>query len=1530
MKMNKKSIIALVLSVLLLVSAALLVFAQDVPADPNTLLTKSVSASPVQDGLINGHKLNGKTVLEYGLENPVFHLTEENGSFWAEDMNGNPLEASLPSYIDLYLSRDDDALYAAIIIQEENHSGNYALTTFLGFGDAADNDTKNSGALTTFVMNNSNSARYDDGTWLDTQVTKVSGRKVAADGTVTNTTSSRRYNEALSYALPYWGSVGEDAAGNPITIFEVELDFKDSLLASGKSTSSVPAYGYFSFDLNLYSGSTQIGVLHCAQTNLKGTENEPDGTIKTTPFMVDLVNEPNPEDANALLSSLTFGSGTLTEAFSSEKTNYTLEVLRGTTSVTVNAKTDSENASYQVIGNTNLSEDENIITVKVSAKNGVTKTYRIEVKFVYNTTDVYVNAASGNDSTGNGSKDAPYKTVAKAISAKKGAAWSEKDALRILVTGTATDASSLLFGEGTIFNSKGDRLPIIIEGQSGAALTLSGNQVAAGNSYIFKNLTLNTAANSKFYAGSGEVIFENVTFGNTTTSFFGDDFASSGAFDAWQSVSDGTVTSVTIGKGTTYNGTLAAVGGESTANSSKIIAKLIVDGGKAANVKGRVSTNVSIKESAIVVIDGAEVTSLIGVNGGDHSGDLSITIGKNAKDTSIVKELIAAKGNYTLSGWSKLNILGGTVGEANGTTAVHTAAGGAGALGTVNTISGGTLAGGFAGVYTTGNMTSVGNVTNNVTGGTFSLSFVGGSVGYNKSVIIPKVTNNIGGNANIGVQGGILTDESGTAETTTFAFVGASIGKGAIKIKDVENNISGNANVYSGFGGARIFSGMNAGSEYIVENITNNFTGGTSHFFYAGSRTGGAVKTITNNIENSSINTFYAGSNGTSVNSGSSDNVAIKNTVGEGSAIGTFYGGTASAAVTGKIQNTVNGGNITTFYGASASGTVNGKVSNEVNGGSIATFYAASDSGKLNSGVETTINGGEINTYYGACNTGEIKSGNITNTMNGGEIYTFFGGSVTGNIGTESSVEITNEIKDGKISGLFYGGNYNGGSITGNITNNISGGEFHISYASTRGGSISGTTLNYITGGHFDSNFIAGTGANGATGGAIVTQIPAESTAIFEGSFYGGNNAGKSASATTTIAGGTFNGTVVPGSATGSTTKAPELILSAETGSPKIFGNVTCTKAIGGDGEILLGKNASVTVDGNVEGNLTVKQTEGWLNGVQYFYAKDITGATINITSIKGSSGSYKESFENGYTVVGHSVSPVAAKLLLDTRVSVKLYFAKDEIKDDFTYQVYLGDKELGSETVIEDDYYVIIFDGVGLSDFTTEFAIRGNAIYDPNEQNHNTIVKLAEIGAEATTKANEKALFRSIADLGRVAKDPDGAKYNLNYKNVVPSASGQGAEEGALLTFTGKNLLMSDAMGIRLYGEAKTAEDLNNIQIFVDGEDVTSMCDISEAVQNGDKYEFTVDLFISVSKMQYEKRIVILDQNGKTCLQLTDRVDWIAQMIIDKEPENNLAKQVLIYIQKTYDYIHNINEIVDPSTPGNESEIGGKVELFD
>jgi hypothetical protein len=88
------------------------------------------------------------------------------------------------------------------------------------------------------------------------------------------------------------------------------------------------------------------------------------------------------------------------------------------------------------------------------------------------------------------------------------------------------------------------------------------------------------------------------------------------------------------------------------------------------------------------------------------------------------------------------------------------------------------------------------------------------------------------------------------------------------------------------------------------------------------------------------------------------------------------------------------------------------------------------------------------------------------------------------------------------------------------------------------------------------------------------------------------------------------------------------------------------------------------------------------------------------------------------------------------------------------------------------------------------------------------------------------------------------------------------------------------------------------------------------------------VDIFVSAGKMQSKMDIVIYDKNEKACLKLSDQIDWIAQSIITREPKNTLAKQVLIYIQKVYNYVNDIQHVIAPVSSTGVGEFGDKIGL--
>ena len=136
-----------------------------------------------------------------------------------------------------------------------------------------------------------------------------------------------------------------------------------------------------------------------------------------------------------------------------------------------------------------------------------------------------------------------YGTVQAALDAAKGKTWAAGDTLTIEIqTKTAQkmdETGDILFGIPTIFRADHSRLPITIQGKSGVAASLNvGNlsgSVNCSNSYTFKNLKSDLAIkNLKFYAGSGEVVFDNVDFGvsasNQASTILASDLSTAGAF----------------------------------------------------------------------------------------------------------------------------------------------------------------------------------------------------------------------------------------------------------------------------------------------------------------------------------------------------------------------------------------------------------------------------------------------------------------------------------------------------------------------------------------------------------------------------------------------------------------------------------------------------------------------------------------------------------------------------------------------------------------------------------------------------------------------------------------------------------------------------------------------------------------------------------------------------------------------------------------------------------------------------------------
>lgn len=93
------------------------------------------------------------------------------------------------------------------------------------------------------------------------------------------------------------------------------------------------------------------------------------------------VNRKDTRSSNNKLSNLTVEGGNLNPKFSSSTENYQLEVSFSIQNLKVSATPEDSKASVTISGQNNLiAEETNTVTIKVTAENGSTKTYTIQVK----------------------------------------------------------------------------------------------------------------------------------------------------------------------------------------------------------------------------------------------------------------------------------------------------------------------------------------------------------------------------------------------------------------------------------------------------------------------------------------------------------------------------------------------------------------------------------------------------------------------------------------------------------------------------------------------------------------------------------------------------------------------------------------------------------------------------------------------------------------------------------------------------------------------------------------------------------------------------------------------------------------------------------------------------------------------------------------------------------------------------------------------------------------------------------------------
>ena len=119
---------------------------------------------------------------------------------------------------------------------------------------------------------------------------------------------------------------------------------------------------------NLKAGNNVIKIVVTAE----------DGTTKT--YKINVEKAGNAEDTSAELSNLIIENMTYTTPFSSTETEYIGSAMKYAENLNVLPYTVSEKATYEIIGNENLKEGQNVIIVKVTSYDE-TKTIEYKVTF---------------------------------------------------------------------------------------------------------------------------------------------------------------------------------------------------------------------------------------------------------------------------------------------------------------------------------------------------------------------------------------------------------------------------------------------------------------------------------------------------------------------------------------------------------------------------------------------------------------------------------------------------------------------------------------------------------------------------------------------------------------------------------------------------------------------------------------------------------------------------------------------------------------------------------------------------------------------------------------------------------------------------------------------------------------------------------------------------------------------------------------------------------------------------------------------
>ncbi len=186
--------------------------------------------------------------------------------------------------------------------------------------------------------------------------------KYSADSTIGSVDATVKYDASV---LEYTSASGATASGGSgvVTLSYFETS------ASPSKTKTIT----LSFKAKKAGSSTvSLTTSEISDWETYGALGNPSGSVT--------INPQNPQKSgNANLSELYISSGTLSPKFSASVTSYSIVIPNSVTVLTVSAETEDKDATIAVEGSKNMKVGKNVRKVIVTAPDGTTKTYTLNI-----------------------------------------------------------------------------------------------------------------------------------------------------------------------------------------------------------------------------------------------------------------------------------------------------------------------------------------------------------------------------------------------------------------------------------------------------------------------------------------------------------------------------------------------------------------------------------------------------------------------------------------------------------------------------------------------------------------------------------------------------------------------------------------------------------------------------------------------------------------------------------------------------------------------------------------------------------------------------------------------------------------------------------------------------------------------------------------------------------------------------------------------------------------------------------------------